>query len=704
MLLMLGLLRNALLWTVLYLSFAGIGSGIRRACGRRIKSASDWLGSFWLGFATVLVFLQLWHLAFPVSPLCLAFAVVAGAIGSMANRVEIQRLLCDRHAPVLALAWAVAALVLAFAGAQSVQNYDTGLYHMAAVKWASSYPIVRGLGNLYERLAFNSSHFLYAAMLDVGPWREGSQHVAGGLLVLALCVDVALGMGMVLKARGQRLATLFPVAVAAPLMTAAFGRNISSLSPDLVVFVLGLVMTTRLVMLLDGASQDGRDRRFALAEMAAIGFAGITVKLSFAVLAGMTVLVALLGCLRQDRRRGGLAADIAVTIGIGVALLIPWLWRGIVLSGYPLFPATVAGADVPWRVPFPLAESTKLWIMSWARYSGAPWPHVLGNWNWFPGWLQRLPAGVWIPVAISMACLSTLVLRRRSVPWLVLAPTAASLGYWFAAAPDPRFAGASFWIVACVLFSACIAEFAGARRHARIRHGFLLLLVLSAFIAVRPTVFAGGPRAMAELPTVHYRQVTTDSGLAVFVPEGTDQCWNLPLPCSPYFRRNLCLLRAGRVDSGFFLDDSVTYADGQGVPAGFRVSRDLGVSVIGSGWSAHVEEHDARRIRSPAELVLYCAKPGVVRVRFLPQAIESAGKRLNSAWLDIEIDGMRKRGKRVQVGEPISMDVRIPGGFCRLGFLISLPVTGLSEGKGSAVEMVIQKVEVRTSTKHQDPG
>ncbi|MGV2435393.1 MAG UNVERIFIED_CONTAM: hypothetical protein LVT10_11320 [Anaerolineae bacterium] len=46
-------------------------------------------------------------------------------------------------------------------------RYDAGLYQIQSVMWSNQFPIVRGLGNLHGRLAFNNSFHLYIAWLNL---------------------------------------------------------------------------------------------------------------------------------------------------------------------------------------------------------------------------------------------------------------------------------------------------------------------------------------------------------------------------------------------------------------------------------------------------------------------------------------------------------------------------------------------------------
>ena len=51
------------------------------------------------------------------------------------------------------------ALIIYFLAASVPIHYDSGLYHIQAVKWIEQYAVVPGLGNLHGRLAFNPNLF-----------------------------------------------------------------------------------------------------------------------------------------------------------------------------------------------------------------------------------------------------------------------------------------------------------------------------------------------------------------------------------------------------------------------------------------------------------------------------------------------------------------------------------------------------------------
>ena len=45
--------------------------------------------------------------------------------------------------------------------------YDSDLYHGQSIRWIEEYGVVKGLGNLHERFAYNSSFFAVSALYSM---------------------------------------------------------------------------------------------------------------------------------------------------------------------------------------------------------------------------------------------------------------------------------------------------------------------------------------------------------------------------------------------------------------------------------------------------------------------------------------------------------------------------------------------------------
>ena len=77
-------------------------------------------------------------------------------------------------------------LIMADGASHGIMHYDSDLYHAQAIRWIEEYGIVRGLGNLHVRLAYNSSAFALSALYSFKFLGTQSYHVMSGLFALLL--------------------------------------------------------------------------------------------------------------------------------------------------------------------------------------------------------------------------------------------------------------------------------------------------------------------------------------------------------------------------------------------------------------------------------------------------------------------------------------------------------------------------------------
>ena len=79
---------------------------------------------------------------------------------------------------------------------------------------------------------------------------------------------------------------------------------------------------------------------------------------------------------------------------LAAVLLATWMGRGIMLSGYPLFPSTALAMPVPWRMPVKGIIEFQGEILRWARDPdpGSDPKKVIKTWRWLPGWCERVVA------------------------------------------------------------------------------------------------------------------------------------------------------------------------------------------------------------------------------------------------------------------------------------------------------------------------
>ena len=556
------------MWVLLSLYFIGFGSGIiRLALGQTPQSL---MRAFWLGWAAWLGVLQVVHLFVGLSAAWVTgLLCVVGGIGLFTARPRALALMSQlRGAAPRTWLWLAFAFVFATWLANRAHgpllSVDSGLYHLTSIKWAADSPLFVGLGNLHGRLAFNNATFLWLASLDAWPtWFRGF-NVGPALLMFTA---VAQFIHRIRASDSMSTPeSMFRAILILPLVYAATVMHVSSTGPDWVVLVLGTVLATELWDLLAQPNDEQASER--LVAIAAISAAGIATKLSFAAYAFAAIALAT-AWLWRERKPHHTLRPFWAALSLTLFLLVPWSARSIALSGYPAYPSTFAAQDVSWRVPTERAVAEMQWIQSWARAPGKDPKDVLGNRDWVRPWISaRLRNADSVTLFVIPGALFVLALFmgavRRHDParsaLIAALPAALSIATWFATAPDPRFLGAAVWTCAAAAIAAGVSRIKSDGR----RHRFTAAAGVCAIASLAFTVYMGSivgglfvkpGRDAGRYPIrpVATTPFTTDSGLVLNVPKVGQQCWDAPLPCTPYPAPRLGLRDPDFPSSGFEL-------------------------------------------------------------------------------------------------------------------------------------------------------
>lgn len=685
------ILGIALTWLVLGLASLGVGLLLRRLFR---PGPLDLLGlcvAFWTGWAAIVALLQIWHLALPVNRVALILTLIIGATGLLLEARPLAGLAREgvRRAPVLVILLIPTLLWMANRSTVSTSHYDLGLYYQQTIQWNSSYPIIPGLGNLHDRLAYNSAYFLYGALVDQVPFAAGAVHTANGLLLFALLAQsVAAIAALAAGARLPRFAFWNSLSLA-PVLYGIIGKDGSNwlvaTSSDLPVFVFGLVLAGLcLVLLLEVRALAPGEHAYLCFALALLACVGVAVKLSFVAFALIALVVGLGVTLRRQRqaRRAWLAL---LAPPLACALLVGGVWmaRGVILSGYPAYPSTLGAFPVPWRVPTALALSEANWVRSWARQPGQHWVLVLGKSEWLGPWVASVPHDVLFTLTLALvsglvgaATLTGSYLPRRqiilAILWLL--PALVALVFWFVQAPDYRFAGAVFWVIGLGLTLLAVE----AVLH-RLTEGPLFgvvrlavaVIVLLLGAPLQPPLFivlSTSSDRLPQLPTPEHTFFMTESGLILHRPTKSDQCCALPLPCTPYPSRELRLREPGNLASGFILDATHEYVDMHVrdlPPAGVSAPASLGV-FLPVGWFPYETTYKLRWMQDEGMILLYSDVPRRLRLTLHPSRILGSAGLSHSGKLLVSVEGVPVVETNVQVDEVTELSLAIKAGFSRV--------------------------------------
>ena len=558
-------------WTALGFGLVGLGALVRRAWRADACGADDLLQSFWLGWAALVLWLQVWHLARPIDDTARAVCAVAGGLGLVLAGprpwIRVGRG-AGRDLPAVT-ALVVLAVWLSNHALGGARYGDVGAYFVPTVRWLVEQRIVPGLANLHAHYALNQSSFGYVALLEAGPFAHRSYHLANGLLVLALGIRVVLALSRL--GRLRRAATpvdVFYALLAPGVFAFAVSIWLTSPSPDVGVFALGAVASGEAIALLTDRPDQ---RRFHLRAIALFAVAGVTVKLSFAGFAAAIVPVAFGLWLRHERpSRRAVARELAALMGLGIAAIGPWLARNVVMSGLPLFPSAIVALPVEWRV----GTNVEGWLRNTVYVGG--WRAIVGSPRWFLGILRNQgwnAPEVLGPITIGLVATLTTVLhrmwrralgtgapdaRRASLPLAMILPALASLAFCVVMSPVPRYAGATVWVLAAI---AILLAAGPAIERARSVVRPLLLLAIVAVTAA--TLHAGMDplwlplRDFEMVGPSRWKARRLKTGSIVNVPIGVEACGDAALPCTPYPNPALRWRREGDLAAGFMLDPAL---------------------------------------------------------------------------------------------------------------------------------------------------
>jgi hypothetical protein len=534
----------------------------------------------WLGYAGLIACLQVIHLFAPLDALVSwSFLAISclGAAGVVLVKLrrrpretkEAERLsLPAQLGFLLAIAWLF--FLPAFnTTTQPIVHYDVGYYYLQTIRWTTTFPIVPGLGNLFLNLAFNQSPFLVASLFNsLGPHLWGYSLLGGVLPWMGLTLSgFALLQGLGALAGMRR--PLEPIEKAYLISMPAWvytllTPNISSNSPDINSACLQIHLFLCFASFL--AADGDRALRREFSTLLVLIALSLSVKLNslfyVATIGAISIVVVM-------TRSGPLllrSRQVLWASLISAAILLPWVVRGYIVSGYPLFPSNVLGAPVVWRVPEETVSHFYDIITYWGRQPYYELEKVKDTFAWVPEWWQRkwkmqdqfvrplTLCGAWA-LLLGVLAWRLKELRPSLVRLsLITLPVLVSLLTWFFTAPDPRYLGSMTWLLPLAAPLAIIGK-------STLLSAALIVLAFSINHATLGnlrynTEWAWKKRApgFPEIRQVEILEGDNPQGVFLRYPKEGDRPFDAPLPSAQAMHPTLDFLDKRKGMSGGFRD------------------------------------------------------------------------------------------------------------------------------------------------------
>lgn len=546
-------------WSLYSVMFIGIGLWLFRFLRYPVTQKFDFITAFWLGWAVVIALLQVWHLYAPVSSMAAWLFFIVGLTGILIHSKHLIMFLkwhWNIKTIFIFTLFIVFFLLISGGSIDAPSNGDFALYHLQVIEWNKAYPIVTGLGNLHGRLAFNNSNFLYVSLMDVWLVPGIGSHIAASLLILFFFFFSLWGIHRLLIG-DIRVSTIFAT-LTLPVIAWVVTKNEYLTTPDsdLIPILLSPIILIILLKILEH-NTSSTTIPIELIIIILLSCIGVVSKLSFVIYAALSSLLALVFSKNLKPYHLLFISTFSLFVG-GI-----WLIRGYLLSGYLLFPLHSLPFPVDWRVPCFNAIKEASLILSWARMPNKPYQEVLNNWNWLSPWFIRTlqhDFEVFTPLTIAIVSMLGLVLTRSFKNWdrilFSIGIPLCSLLFWFISAPDVRFAGSFFWVLANIILAILINQriLIDSRHIPFVVIMFVLVLSYERRLEFNLS-FPSSENGFHTEPYPPLEQKTTLTGLHINFPIENDKCYRAALPCTPIWNPNLSYRIDGDLSSGFKNDD-----------------------------------------------------------------------------------------------------------------------------------------------------
>ena len=428
-------------WLYVLITTFCLGYAFSRLAGKlfgyRIKSVD---GLLMAGLGAATVYAQFFSLFYRVSLLANVVLVIFSAMTVLFWHQDMKRLLTESFRgssravkiliPVLFVLWA-------YFTSRGYMVHDTKLYHAQSIRWIEEYGIVPGQGVVNSRFSYNSSVFSLAALYSLKFVFGQSMHAMSGWFAFLLSVTTLDIIKGVKKFRFSDFAN-----VAEIYYLTLITDEVLAPSSDYATMCVLFFLVIKWLRLLEQPKEEQQTAPYGL--LCVLGVYALTLKLT----AGLILLLLIKPAYRLLKEKQW--KQILCYLLLGILTAAPWLIRGVLISGWLLYPFPALDLfDLPWKQKTEWVKTDAGAIKTWGRGVNNSVLAAQPIWEWYGTWFKTLSlmekgiALVDIAALISFVGAAIAVFLRKN--WenldrlLVCATAACSYLYWQTSAPLPRY-------------------------------------------------------------------------------------------------------------------------------------------------------------------------------------------------------------------------------------------------------------------------
>ncbi|EMN07971.1 LIC_10190 family membrane protein [Leptospira interrogans] len=441
--------------------------------------------------------------------------------------------------------------------------YDSGLYHIQSIKWIQEYSVVPGLANLHGRFGFNPNIFTIFALTSLKEIFKQEIFSVNFVIYSILVLHSINRIYKILKQEGFTNSFLLH-SIVLFLILEQF-MSLSSPTPDLISIVLPLYILTNLPK-----NENGIHSKLNLENyFSSIILSVYTISVKLATIPLCILILLLIIRYKFDGKK------LLIVISIIFLILLPWLIRNVILSGYLIYPFSAIDIfNFDWKVPLNAVVSEKLSITGWARNPGEGYKEAaqMKFWEWFPIWWNTISKLNRLFIVISF--LSPIFIFIYSLfkkikidfqTFAILFISWIGVIFWILLAPDIRFGKAFLGVsaISLLLYFNFKINFFPIKISKTSKQIILvfIFIIISVFLINRRTynrcknfirensAFFVRPKKIEIPQNLEFKKIQMNN-LEVFIPAEGDRCYDYEIPCMPYKNYSL-ILRGKTLQSGF---------------------------------------------------------------------------------------------------------------------------------------------------------
>lgn len=324
----------------------------------------------WLGIGIFGIFFTSVAIFMPLNPLLfLAFFVSLAVLARKEIFELVKKIVSQDAIGVMAILSVVTVLCN-----QSVFWYDSGLYHIQAIKWLTGFGYVWGEGLLHTRLGVISSWFTIPASINYWFLESRIYSVMGGVALSLSLIHFGYSLAKVISKTAilSDYFLFFAYIITIPIIM-VWGVAISP-SPDLPVIILTIIMGYLLIKHMESkqVTQKSFENIYTALILSVIT---TTIKLSggiFVLLFGLYVI--------YDNKKEFLSKKFMAPIVFAAFLLLPNVGASIKTTGSLWYPLPIS-INTEWSLSANVAKHEIETIKNWAKWEGST-PKNAEGWEW----------------------------------------------------------------------------------------------------------------------------------------------------------------------------------------------------------------------------------------------------------------------------------------------------------------------------------